>query len=248
MKRELENETNDVAVEESKNNYSGQNSSKSQMLSHNIPNGLVFLLLRNRDGIFFVPSSKNYYDGIEMEIVQINSSFKDLLLPISNRRHLIDIIAKYKPYCHLRISMNVSTSCPTLLIKNKNPSEKFSVNLCTDMIFRLEIKVDHLRFSLSNDDILEIMDESKDSFLIDDINKLNDQMGTDYRRENAIIGELLMLQYARIRCHKMVFYIDPVTYVLPKSFMDLDIQMYNVFEEIRDCLPEDFRNWESDDG
>ena len=57
-----------------------------------------------------------------------------------------------------------------------------------------------------------------------------------------------MSQYARIKYQKMIFYIDPVTYVLPKSFMDLNVQMYNVFEEIRNFLPEDFRNWDSDDG
>ena len=73
MKRELENETNDVAVEEAKKNYSCQNSSTSKMIPHNVPNGLVFLLLRNSKGIFFLPSSKNYYDGIEMEKVQIKT-------------------------------------------------------------------------------------------------------------------------------------------------------------------------------
>ena len=83
MKRELENETNNVAVEEAKKNYSCQNqNSSTKMSSHNVPNGLVFLLLRNSKGIFFIPSSKNYYDGVEIEKVQINSSIKDLLLPI----------------------------------------------------------------------------------------------------------------------------------------------------------------------
>jgi len=142
-------------------------SSNPQPMMKNIPEGLVFISLMNKNYRYFVPSTKNYFGGIKVSKVLCDSGCSSLLLPIINREELDNIFKMHSDTCFFSISESQGVGGKTLclMVRSRGLSANMEVQLCCDVLGGgSTIVVDYLRFSLCSQDIDDLLSKYADKF------------------------------------------------------------------------------------
>ena len=143
------------------------NSSSPQPMMRNIPNGLIFISLMNKNYRYFVPSTKNYFGGIKVSKVLCDSGCSSLLLPINSPEELDRIFALHGRTCSFSISESVGVGGTTLclMVRSRGLSANMEVQLCCDVLGGGSIiRVEYLRFSLCMKDIADLVDKYAEKF------------------------------------------------------------------------------------
>jgi hypothetical protein len=138
-------------------------------MMRNIPGGLVFISLMNKNYRYFVPSTKNYFGGIKVSKVLCDSGCSSLLLPICSPEELDRIFELHGRTCTFTISESVGVGGVTLclMVKSRGLSANMEVQLCCDVLGKGQdntIMVDYLRFSLCSQDIDDLLNKYSDQF------------------------------------------------------------------------------------
>jgi len=142
-------------------------SSIPQPMLKNIPDGLVFISMMNKNYRYFVPSTKNYFGGIKVSKVLCDSGCSSLLLPIQSSEDLDRIFRLHGSTCTFSISesMGVGGTTLCLMVKSRGLSANMDVKLCCDVLGGgTIITVDYLRFSLSLKDIEDLVSKYSHKF------------------------------------------------------------------------------------
>lgn len=151
-------------------------SSSPQQMMRNIPEGLVFISLMNKNYRYFVPSTKNYFGGIKVSKVLCDSGCSSLLLPICSPDELDRIFELHGRTCTFTISESVGVGGVTLclMVKSRGLSANMEVQLCCDVLGKNNsIMVDYLRFSLCSQDIADLLAKYSNYFSNVDLYRLS---------------------------------------------------------------------------
>jgi hypothetical protein len=133
----------------------------------NIPDGLIFISLMNKNYRYFVPSTKNYFGGIKVSKVLCDSGCSSLLLPINSAEELDRIFALHGRNCSFSISESVGVGGTTLclMVRSRGLSANMEVQLCCDVLGGGSIiRVEYLRFSLCMKDIADLVNKYAEKF------------------------------------------------------------------------------------
>jgi len=159
------------------------NSSIPQPMMRNIPEGLVFISLMNKNYRYFVPSTKNYFGGIKVSKILCDSGCSSLLLPINSPEDLDRIFFLHGRTCSFSISESVGVGGTTLclMVRSRGLSANMEVQLCCDVLGEARpIMVEYLRFSLCLKDIADLVNKYAEKFSDLDLYRLTLEYNKSY--------------------------------------------------------------------
>jgi hypothetical protein len=226
------------------------NSSNPQMPLSNIPEGLCFISFMNKRKRFFLPSTKNYFGDIKVSRVLTDTGCTSLLLPLESTGQLFRLLESHHEICDFIISFsrNAGGQSPVLLFQPKSVTLKFSVHVCTDIMpGDIKPEVDNLRFSLCAEDVDEINGGSRRFFIDAEVKKLEGVVVTSKRREHALLGQSILYNFYVMKYRKIELYVDPVKFVLPSTFDELNNMTSSIESQLQPLKPDDFDDWEDND-
>ena len=226
------------------------NSSNPQIPLSNIPEGLCFISFMNRRKRFFLPSTKNFFGDIKVSRVLTDTGCSSLLLPLESTGHLFRILQSHHETCDFIISFsrNAGGQSPVLVFQPKSVTLKFSVHVCADIIpSDIRPELDNLRFSLCAEDVDEINGGSRCFFIDAEVKKLEGVVVSSKRRGHALLGQSILYNFYVMKYRKMEMYVDPVKFVLPSTFNELNNMTSSIESQLQPLRPDDFDDWEDDD-
>ena len=214
--------------------------------------GLLFISKINHKGRSFIPSSKNFFGGIQVRKVLCDTGYSTTLLPIEEE-HVRELFKAYNAENSIiRIggSNHVGGDSPVLLIDHGDGG-KFNVELCQDLVGSSEIvlTLPRLRFSLCSADVQAILQASElsdrlDKRGLDRLMKDNESHPTRARRTHALLGQSVISNTSSIRFSNVEFFVVPKQYRLT-SWRTISEETFNLLDQIN--LPKAFDDWEDDD-
>jgi hypothetical protein len=240
---------------EERENYvrqrSHSNESEQSMLVDCSLEGLVLVSKINHRNRSFIPSSKNYFGGIQVKKVLCDTGCSTCLLPLEENQ-IDDIFLKFPKedfIISINDSQNAGGQSPVLKIKNKDKVE-FELKFCQDIIGnRVSISADLLRFSLCSSDVKKILEtpallgrlnpQSAVNLRKDAVNCPNRQ-----RRTHALLGLSILKKLSSVRYSTIEFFVISKQYIL-KSWHEMAEETENLLQQIK--LPDCFNDWEDDD-
>eukprot|EP01035_Chromulina_nebulosa_P005438 gene5438-7371_t len=217
------------------------NSSDPKQMIQNVPNGIRFISLMNERKRFFLPSTKNSFGGIKVKKLLCHSGCSSLLLPIASLDQLHEIFQLF-PGSHFKISSGRRVGGNSLSL-----TDFFHAKLCQDILDSPNIPLKMIRFSLSTEDINEILMNNiyKAKFNLSNIVLLESQIKVHLRRDYGLLGQEVMQCFSSIKHGACELHVDSQIFIMPPTFVELGIQIDNLVNQIVN-LPEGFEEWEDD--
>ena len=196
-----------------------------------LPAGILFYAKRNNRARFFLPSTENYFGGIKVPNIMIDTGATNILLPIEDDQ-ILELRTKFDTE---KYSWLIGTSkgvgllhSPTLIIKPKVNTPSISVELMKDQstcVFQQK----QLRFHLSYINAKELL--RKCNFLqkrdveklqdfvstVDEINKRGD-LDVGKRRTYALLGQSFISNtcgsspFAFVQFDDIAMILDPIRF------------------------------------
>jgi hypothetical protein len=216
--------------------------------------GLVFISIRNSKNKFFIPSSINYFGGIQVKRVLCATGCNTILLPLEeNQIHeLFTTFPSDEYFMKVKESSNAGGTCPVLTIE-RNDRRDIKLNLCTDLINSdTDLGVDMLRFHVCSADVsvllsvsnnyLRRFSEAGKKALTDDMKQHKEQPRG--RRSCALLGQSVFKKVSILRSTRVEFYVNSSQYQLI-SWTEMDQQTGRILSHVD--TPLDFGDWEDDD-
>lgn len=226
------------------------NSSEGQTLLEDInTNGLVFVSKINHRNRCFIPSVKNYFGGVQVKKVLVDSGCSTILLPIVENE-LKSLLDKFPANLYIwRVggSTGVGGGSKVLLVESVD-RVKFEVKLCQDIIGHPHsVRVQTLRFSLCSEDTRTILGNpdmiarfgTKVKSTLEEYANSNAA-----RRSHALLGQSVLKQLSCVKHSRVEFHVDPAYYKI-SSWNEVSRDTSRLLEQI--ILPDDFEDWEDDD-
>ena len=143
-----------------------------------LPAGILFYAKRNNRARFFLPSTENYFGGIKVPNIMIDTGATNILLPIEDDQ-ILELRTKFDTE---KYSWLIGTSkgvgllhSPTLIIKPKVNTPSISVELMKDQSTCV-VQQKQLRFHLSCSNAKVLL--KRDFVQKRDVEKLNDFVRT----------------------------------------------------------------------
>ena len=212
--------------------------------------GLIFVTKINHKNRCFIPSTHNYFAGVRVQKVLVDSGCSSILLPIEGS--LDSLFSRFPSDEYLADiggSIGVGGGSLVLLI-SPIISSSFPVTLCEDIVGylngqRLHIKI--LRFSLCSEDISSILSSQslRDRFGSVGIQRLESFRGVNIpRRTHALLGQSVLKEHSCIKYSTVEFYVDPKVYT-PISWNRVSVDTKRLLSQLD--LPPQFEDWEDDD-
>ena len=213
--------------------------------------GLLFISKVNKVGRNFIPSTKNFFGGIQVRKVLCDTGCSTTLLPIEEGRvrELFETYTAKSSIITIGGSSNVGGHSPVLHIERKDGS-KFDVKLCQDLVSSPEVlTLPRLRFSLCSADIQTILQESDLSARLSKyglVRLIEDKTSHPKRarRTHALLGQTVISNTSSVRYSNVEFFVVNQQYPLT-DWVTLHEDTLKLLEQIN--LPESFDEWEDDD-
>jgi hypothetical protein len=215
--------------------------------------GLFFISIRNNHNKPFIPSTKNYFGGIQVRKVLCDGGCTSFLLPLEeNQLEIVfNTFSSDSHFIEIKWSKNVGGKSPVLVI-TKQDGSSFPVKLCQDIINNdATIHVPFLRFHLCSEDVCTILDSL--SFVnrltssrqgIQNLTDDSDAHNGRGRKSHALLGQSIMKQFASMRSSKIEFFVNRAIYQI-SSWEEIERQTILIRSLLK--LPDDFEDWEDDD-
>ena len=174
----------------------------------------IFLVaLRNKKNRFLLPSQENYFGGLRIEAVMLDTGCNSLLCPIANEHTLSEMCKLFPKETYLwtiEESRGVQSKSLTLEIKKRSEAPitlELEKNLITS-----KSEVARLRFHLSAEDITNTV--LRDNLAPNYIEKLKtaEATYTVQRRSHALIGQSLLKGRALVQFGDMAIVVDAERY------------------------------------
>eukprot|EP01035_Chromulina_nebulosa_P022399 gene22399-29003_t len=213
-------------------------------------NGLYFISLRNKNNKPFIPSTKNYFGGIQVRKVLCDTGCNTFLLPLEEAqlRVVFETFPVESHFIQINSSTNVGGKSPVLNIA-KTDGSPFEVSLCQDLISsKATILVKILRFHLCSVDVLEILNSTTYSSNLVSGRDLLVQDSKNHqgreRKSHALLGQSVIKNLSSVRSSKIEFFVDRKLYNI-ESWKEIEKQTILITSQIN--LPDCFEDWEDDD-
>ena len=244
------------AVEHEEENNAGQRfhsntSEPESMLADCALDGVALVSKINMRNRTFIPSSKNYFGGIQVKKILCHTGCSNCLLPLEEDQ--IDAVFLKFPGDDFMITIGRSQkaggeSC-ILKIRGKDKVD-FEVKFCQDIIGnRVSVTIDLLRFALCSSDVKKILEtpallqrlsQHGTASLREDAANYPNRL----RRTHALLGMSVLRKMSSVRYSTFEYFVNPQQYIL-KSWRDMSGETENLIEQIK--LPDGFNYWEDDD-
>lgn len=173
-------------------------------------------------GVSFIPSTKNFFGGVKVRKMKLDTGCSTILLPLKSSKQLLEIKEKFsleKYTFSIGNSDTVGGKCPVMLIKGLLSKTTFEAIICKDLIGSdLPLHLSFLRFCLCTADMKFIIDNSEDKtqplygcFQALEISRLkshlekNPELG---RRHYGLLGLNILRHCGCIRSSTIGFYVD----------------------------------------
>jgi hypothetical protein len=212
--------------------------------------GLIFVSKINHRNRCFIPSTKNYFAGVQVKKVLVDSGCSSILLPIEENSvdSLFQRFSSDNFIASIGGSTRVGGECLVLLFSHFGPTGSFEVKLCQDIVGHAEaLAVKNLRFSLCSEDsaaILECVD-LRNRFGTAEIIKLQSYLDrTIARRSHALLGQSVLKELSCIKSSTVEFHVRAELYT-PITWKDVEIDTKRLLAQL--VLPDSFEEWEDDD-
>lgn len=211
--------------------------------------GLLFVSKINHRNRCFIPSTKNYFAGVQVKKVLVNSGCSSILLPIAeNSLHsLFQQFPSDQFIATIGGSIGVGGGSLVLLFYSKN-RRGFEVKLCQDIVGHSKaLTVKNLRFSLCSEDSQRILDTTdlRDRFGSAEIKKLRSSLDrTIARRSHALLGQSVLKELSCIKSSTVEFYVRAELYT-PITWTEVEADTRRLLAQL--ILPDAFEEWEDDD-
>ena len=72
-------------------------------------------------------------------------------------------------------------------------------------------------------------------------------MVSSKQRGHALLGQSILYNFYVMKYRKMEMYVDPVKFVLPSTFNELNNMTSSIESQLQPLRPDDFDDWEDDD-
>jgi hypothetical protein len=221
------------------------------MLSDCNLTGLVFISKINHRHRCFIPSTKNYFGGIQVKKVLCDTGCSTILLPLEEDQITL-IFLKFSAddfIISVGESSNPGGLSSVLKIKHKDTVD-FELKLCQDLVGNCSsISVERLRFALCSADVRKILNtpallerltrQGAANLRQDAVEHPNRQ-----RRTHALLGMSVLRKLSVVRYSSIEFFVDPKEYRLA-NWREISSETEKLLEQIK--LPECFDDWEDDD-
>ena len=229
-------------------------SSDPQARLHGITlNGLIFVSQRNKRNRSYIPSTNNFFGGVQVKKVLCDSGCSSILLPIEDGQlsSIFDLFPGDKFAYSIEGSNDVGGRSPVLIIQWLS-RELFKVEICKDIIGHdcKNVEIKRLRFSLCSKDIKHIINTPEYSerfYERDDIKWLNDDVTSNPerdRRTHALLGQSILSKVSSVRYSSIEFFFDSDVYPDLK-WAEVKVETMRLKKQLN--LPESFDDWEDDD-
>jgi hypothetical protein len=200
---------------------------------------------------FFVPSTKNFFGGIQVTELKCDSGCNSMLLPITT---IHEIFKKFpcKEY-RFQITHGNGTAGKTLalIVVHKDVSKSFNLEIEKDLILNpIVLNYKKLRFAICDQDKNDILKSEifKGFFTKESIKKLNElDIVNQSRRHHGLLGQSILSQMASLKYCECELYVNPAHFKLPSSFEELEMVIGSIKAHLSHRLPEGFDDWEDDD-
>jgi hypothetical protein len=226
------------------------NSSEGQLLLKDIKTtGLVFVSKINHRNRCFIPSVKNYFGGVQVKKVLVDSGCSTILLPVAKNEleGLFDMFPNDRYTWRVGGSTGVGGGTKVLLVESVD-RVKFEVKLCQDIIGHPHsVCVQTLRFSLCSEDAGTILrnPDMVTRFGTKAKSTLEEYANSSApRRSHALLGQSVLKQLSCVKHSRVEFHVDPAHYEI-SSWNEVSCDTSRLLEQI--ILPDDFEDWEDDD-
>lgn len=225
--------------------------SEGRLCLQNVPEGVCFLSIMNKKCRFFLPSTKNVFDGFKVSKILCDSGCSTILLPIESKEHLKEIFTRFSETCEFsyKKGKGVGGHNVSLVVKYLG-SKQFDVELCTDVMGNASknITIPELRFHLSSEDIQLILNTPhfKSKFAKNFVNSMEIEHKIHERRTHGLLGQHISKQLLLIRHKHSELYINLDDYVLPTTKSELVAQINELSSQLT-FFPEGYDDWEDDD-
>jgi len=159
--------------------------------------GVIALALRNKKSRFFLASKENWFGGLKVEAVMIDSGCNSLLLPLPTQQDIINLPNLFPPgkgfLWEISNSKGVQAKSLTLRIKVANGT--IPISLCKDLLPPSipGVGFSYLRFHLCSEDVAEILKKPDMYGMQDHDLKVLQAWTTPIKRRNhALLGQILL--------------------------------------------------------
>jgi hypothetical protein len=221
------------------------------MLSDCNLTGLIFISKMNHKNRCFIPSTKNYFGGIQVKKVLCDTGCSTILLPLEEDQ-IFEIFHKFSKDAYsisTGESHNAGGRSSVLKIKFKGTPD-FEVKLCQDLVGnRRSMSIERLRFALCSADVTRILNtpELLERLSLQGAANLRQDAVDNpnrHRRTHALLGMSVLKKVSSVRFSSIDFFVDPEKYIWADwHAISHDTEM--LLEQIK--LPECFDDWEDDD-
>jgi|GEM_PF-6137969 len=216
--------------------------------------GLYFISKVNHRNRSFIPSTKNYFGGIQIKKVLCDTGCSTILLPLEENQ-LHELFSNFSsPDFIISIGGSENNGGDTPVLKICHTKKiNFDVKLCQDLVGNDSIiQIKFLRFSLCSEDVNNIlgMEEFFSRLTEPGLDKLRKDQSAHLeksfrkRRSHALLGQSVLKRVSSIRFSNVEFFVDSLKY-LNTSWDDINDQTQKILEQIQ--LPSFFDDWEDDD-
>ena len=212
--------------------------------------GLVFVSKINHRNRCFIPSTENFFAGVQVKKVLVASGCSSILLPFEeNSLHsLFQRFSSDNFIASIGGSTGVGGGSLVLLFSHICPTGSFEVKLCQDVVGHAEaLAVKNLRFSLCSEDSTAILEcvGLRNRFGTAEITKLHSSLDrTIARRSHALLGQSVLKKLSCIKSSTVEFHVRAELYT-PITWKDVEIDTKILLAQL--VLPDSFEEWEDDD-
>lgn len=212
-------------------------------------NGLIFVSKINHRNRCFIPSTKNFFAGVQVKKVLVNSGCSSILLPIEENSlyNLFQLFPRDKFTASIGGSNDVGGGSLVLLFCSIGRIS-FEVKLCQDIVGHDEaLAIKTLRFSLCSEDSSAILQsqELRNRFGTAEIQKLELSMSRNIaRRSHALLGQSVLKELSCIKFSIVEFYVNAALYH-PISWKDISLDTARLLSQL--VPPDGFEDWVDDD-
>jgi hypothetical protein len=213
--------------------------------------GLAFISKINHKNRSFIPSTKNYFGGIQVKKVLTDTGYSTILMPLEEGQ-IVDVFRQFSMEdftISIGDSHNAGGQSSVLKIKYKDKVD-FEVKLCQDLVGDCAvIFIERLRFALCSSDVNRILN-TPDLLArlsqqgVASLKKDAAEHPNRQRRTHALLGMSILKKLSSVRYSTIEFFVDSKHYEW-KNWREMSDETEKLLEQI--ILPDCFDDWEDDD-
>lgn len=128
-----------------------------------VPPGVCFMGVENNRGRFFLPSTCNFFGGVQFERLLCDPSCSSILLYFHSTAHLEEVFKQFpdeKYRLELQSGQGVAGSHITIMFESYFPDDSIETYLCADLFpVPFPIHLNRVRFALCSEDQRYILNQ-----------------------------------------------------------------------------------------